>query len=85
MHGAPAARENVFRLLHKLPQNDCFESWTIKISWLSLQKKLVHEKYSHFERTARPWRTLGKNGHVDSDQIYFIVFLMFFCRFAEVC
>ena len=25
---APAVRENVFRLLYKVPENDRFESWT---------------------------------------------------------
>ena len=29
---APAARENVFRSQHKPPQNDCLETWTIKMS-----------------------------------------------------
>ena len=30
--GAPAARENVLRSLHKLSQNDFLEIWTIKIN-----------------------------------------------------
>ena len=29
---APAARENVFRSLHKPPKNDCLETWIIKMS-----------------------------------------------------
>ena len=31
-HRAPAARENVFRSLHKPPINDCLETCAIKIS-----------------------------------------------------
>ena len=42
--GAPAARENAFRLLHKPPKNDCLEIWYIKISKTSWQKKSIHEK-----------------------------------------
>ena len=29
---APAARENVFRLLHKPPKNDCLQAWNNKIT-----------------------------------------------------
>ena len=32
VHGTPVTRENVFHSLHKPPQNDCFETWIIKIS-----------------------------------------------------
>ena len=53
-HRAPAARKNVFCSLHKPPENDCFETRTIKISYLSLQNKMIHEKKSCFSRTARP-------------------------------
>ena len=31
-HRVPAVRKNVVRSLHRLPQNDFFETWTIKIS-----------------------------------------------------
>ena len=53
----PASRAPRARIAHKLPQNVCLETWTIKISYLAWQEKLIHEKKSRFARTARPQRT----------------------------
>ena len=62
-HRAPAARENVFRPLHKPPQNDFLEAWTIKINCPYRQKKLTHGKKSPFARAARPQSAKMRSAH----------------------
>ena len=56
MRPAPAVRENEFQLLHKRPQNDIFDIWTNKMSYLTRQKKIDHDKKSRFAYAARPRR-----------------------------
>ena len=54
---APAARENVFRPLHKPPQDDCLEAWTKK--YVNRREKINYPAGAPACQRARPTNFFG--------------------------